>query len=152
MSDDVTPAEAVRRVDDGDGSGSAPDARSDPAADATASHEAAEGATSTGRFGSRGALQDALLSTDPGTPLRAVDSPWNPEEGGITRVYRGLQKMLDFAGTPAIVDVVVGVAEFVHAFEPDGGSDDDSDGQPADDERDVPDLADVGDSEEGMAV
>lgn len=103
---DVSPADAVEDV--------GAEADDTPTVeDATASHEAAEGAESSGRFGSRGALQDALLATDPNQPLETVDSPWNPEKGGVTRIYRGISKMLDFEGTPAIVDVVIGLAEFV---------------------------------------
>jgi hypothetical protein len=104
--------------------------------DATEDHAAAEGAeASSETLGSRSRLQDMLLSTEPNQPLRAVDSPWNPEEGGITRVYRGLQKALGFDGMPAVVDVVVGAAEFVHKFEPEGGeSADEPDQDGADDE------------------
>jgi hypothetical protein len=92
---------------------------------ATEDHAAAEGAeASSETLGSRSRLQDMLLSTEPNQPLRAVDSPWNPEEGGITRIYRGLQKALEFDGMPAVVDMVVGAAEFVHKFEPEGGEED----------------------------
>jgi hypothetical protein len=154
MSDDVTPAQAVRRVDGSDGADDVPDASSDRAADATGTHEAAEGSESSGRIGSRQGLQDALMSTEPDVPLSRVDAPWDPEAGGITRVYRGLRKMLNWSGTPAVVDVVVGAAEFVKDFEPDTGEpDDDGGGQEADNsERDVPDLAEVGDSGEEAVV
>lgn len=153
MSDDVTPSQAIREVGDGDDGGSVPEASSDEVSEATASHEAAEGAESSGRFGSRSALQDALMSSEPERPLRAIESPWNPEEGGVTRIYRGIQKMSGFDGMPAIGDIIIGAVEAFQNFEPDGGGGEEDDGgEQAADERDVPDLADVGDSEEGMAV
>jgi hypothetical protein len=90
--------------------------------EATEDHAAAEGAESSSKsLGSRSSIQEMLLSTEPNTPLASVDSPWNPDLGGVTRIYRGLQKMLGFDGMPAVVDVVVGAAEFIHEFEPDTG-------------------------------
>jgi len=96
--------------------------------EATESHRAAEGAETSSSLTSRDGLKNALLRTSPDTPLSRVESPWNPEEGGVTRIYRGLQKMLDFAGTPAIVDLVVGTIEAMQTFEPDGGEEPDADG------------------------
>jgi hypothetical protein len=93
--------------------------------EATEDHAAAEGAeASSESLGSRSTIQEMLLSTEPDTPLASVDSPWDPELGGVTRIYRGLRKALGFDGMPAIVDVVIGAAEFIHEFEPDGGDDD----------------------------
>jgi len=56
---------------------------------------------------------DMLWNTTPEKPLDQVDSPWDPEKGGLTRVKRGVMKMGDFDGTPAILDIGVGIAEFV---------------------------------------
>lgn len=58
-----------------------------------------------------GSLIESLWNTKPNTPLSQIDSPWNPEQGGIPRVYRGIQKMADVDGLPAIADVVIGLAE-----------------------------------------
>lgn len=104
--------------------------------DVVENQEAAEGSESSGLIGSRDGLQDALLSTDPQKPLEDVESPWNPDDGGMTRIYRGLQKMLGFSGMPAIVDVVVGIGEFVTSYEPDGPNDDVDDGSDDTDEID----------------
>lgn len=103
-------------------------------AEATEDHAAAEGAEASSKsLGSSSSIQDMLLSTEPNTPLAHVDSPWNPEEGGITRIYRGMQKALGFDAMPAVVDVVVGAAEFIREFEPDVGEDDAGEEQTEDD-------------------
>lgn len=107
------------------------DAGDEAVDEATSDHQTAEGVETMRSLGSRDGLKNALLRTGPNKPLDKVNSPWDPEAGGITRIYRGLQKMLDFDGTPAVVDVVVGTAEFVQAFEPEGG---DVDEQEASDE------------------
>lgn len=93
-------------------------------ADATqgvADHAAAEGAESPGRFGT---WKRILLATEPDEPLESVESPWNPEQGGVTRVYRGFRKMVGFDGMPAIADVVIGAIEAARSFELEGSSDD----------------------------
>lgn len=61
-------------------------------------------------------LADRLLSTEPNPPLEEVESPWNPEDGGIPRIYRGIQKMgaLDGGGMPAIGDILIGCLEEFH--------------------------------------
>lgn len=74
-------------------------------------HETAEGAESSGRLGSRSALQDMLLSTEPSTPLEMIESPWAPDQGGVRRIYRGIQKMTGASGTPAIADLLIGMIE-----------------------------------------
>jgi len=56
-------------------------------------------------------LVKALWNTEPNTPLEKVEHPWNPEKGGLRRVFRGIQKMGDVDGLPAIADVVIGLAE-----------------------------------------
>lgn len=105
-------------------------------------HAAAEGAPDETAVGSSSSWRDMLLSTSPEKPLGATESPWDPDLGGPTRIYRGLQKMADFDGMPAIADLVIGAVETVVAFEPDGG--DDADEENADDDQD-----DGGDVEEG---
>lgn len=131
------PASAVERI----ATSSTPDERREAADDAvdetTESHQAAEGTETTPSISSRAGLKDALLRSEPNRPLHKVESPWNPEQGGITRIYRGLQKALEFSGAPAIVDIVVGAAEFVTAFEPAGAEEaaeqDDGDQEASDD-------------------
>jgi hypothetical protein len=77
-------------------------------------HAAAHGteAVDTADIGSEQTLRDMLMSTGPEKPLSQVDSPWNPDDGGISRVYRGVMKMADFDGLPAIADIGIGVAEW----------------------------------------
>ncbi len=58
-----------------------------------------------------GSLLESLWNTEPNRPLTEIDSPWNPEQGGIPRVYRGIQKMADVDGLPAIADIFIGLAE-----------------------------------------
>lgn len=52
-----------------------------------------------------------LFSTEPNPPLESVESPWNPDVGGPARIYRGIQKIGDIDGLPAIVDILIGLAE-----------------------------------------
>ena len=61
--------------------------------------------------------RDALTSTEPDTPLSEVESPWNPDEGGASRVYRGFQKATGTDGVPAWVDLILGVAEVLSQIE-----------------------------------
>lgn len=91
---------------------------------ATANHAAAEGTEPDGDVGSSSALREALLSTEPERSLDAVESPWDPERGGLNRVYRGFQKMMGASGLPAILDIGVGIAEFVNGFEMDAAGGD----------------------------
>lgn len=74
-------------------------------ADAAAGHE--QPATTTD------ALWDALTSTHPSPPLETVESPWDPTNGGMKRVFRGIQKMTGTDGLPAWADLLIGTAEFV---------------------------------------
>lgn len=82
-----------------------------------ANHAEAEGADpdAADDVGSESSLRDMLMNSEPSMSLEEVDDPWDPERGGSTRIYRGLMKMLDFAGTPAIVDLAIGLAELVHS-------------------------------------
>jgi hypothetical protein len=103
------------------------------AADADAStHAAAEGAETPNKTGSDSTLRDMLLSTDPDKSLREVESPYDPAAGGLSRVYRGVQKATGVDGTPAIVDVIVGAVEVVQSLNDQEASDDgqDNDGVP----------------------
>jgi hypothetical protein len=127
MSDDgLLPSDAV----DADPSG--PTSSSEAAADATADHAAAEGtdASETSGMGSTDALREMLLSTDPSPSLAEVDSPWNPDLGGPSRIYRAFMKMGNFDGMPAIADLTIGAAETLKSVsldEVDAGDDQDDD-------------------------
>jgi len=108
MSDDgLLPSDAV----DVDPSG--PTESSEAAAEATADHAASEGtdASETSGMGSTDTLREMLLSTDPSPKLAEVDSPWNPDLGGPSRIYRAFMKMGNFDGMPAGVDLGIGIAE-----------------------------------------
>ena len=108
MSDDgLLPSDAV----DVDPSG--PTDSSEAAAEATADHAAAEGtdASSTSGMGSVDTLREMLLKTDPSPSLAEVDSPWNPDLGGPSRIYRAFMKMGNFDGMPAGLDLVIGFGE-----------------------------------------
>jgi hypothetical protein len=56
-------------------------------------------------------LKDALKASEPHTPLEQVESPLDMENGGIPRVFRGVQKMLGFEAAWAVVDIIIGVVE-----------------------------------------
>jgi hypothetical protein len=72
-------------------------------------------------------LKAMLMSTEPDDDLSSVESPYDPEAGGLTRMYRGAQKMLGFDGTPAIVDMAVGAVEAIVGKDAGGGSDETDD-------------------------
>jgi len=95
---EVTPADAV-------------DLDSD---DTAASHAAAEGVdtASTGDVGSTRTLREMLMSTDPGRSLDQVESPWDPDRGGMTRIMRAVQKATGADGLPAVADLGIGIAEW----------------------------------------
>jgi hypothetical protein len=127
MSDDgLLPSEAV----DVDPSG--PTDSSEAAANATADHGAAEGtdASSTSGMGSTDTLREMLLSTDPSPSLAEVDSPWAPDLGGPSRIYRALMKMGNFEGMPAIGDLLIGVAETMETLSLDEPDEDDDQEEP----------------------
>lgn len=64
-------------------------------------------------------IKNALSSTTPSPKLSEVESPWNPEEGGLTRVYRGIQKATNSDGMPAWADILIGaIEEYVSRVEP----------------------------------
>ncbi len=95
---DVTPADAVD-VD--------PD-------DTAAGHAAAEGveAPTSADVGSEHTLREMLMSTDPGRSLDQVESPWDPDRGGMTRIMRAIQKATGADGLPAVADLGIGIAEW----------------------------------------
>ena len=100
-----------------------------------------------------GGLLDKLLSTEPAPDLREVEDPWNPEQGGPTRIYRGLMKMGDLDGMPAIADIVIGILETVTELDTDSlgdmGTGSDSGGSGSGSEPDEPRGAPPGVSQGG---
>jgi hypothetical protein len=83
----------------------APDAVAGPGADVDDAGGASGG----------GSVTDMMLSTDPSPSLDAVEDPWDPDKGGTTRIFRGLQKAFGASGIPAIGDVLIGVVEVYSA-------------------------------------
>lgn len=109
---------------------------SEATGEATANHASAEGAEeaaeSSDSVGSVSKWREMLMQTDPHRRLDDVENPWDPERGAETRIYRGIQKMADFDGMPAIVDIVVGFAELVVKIDPasDDGDEPDAEDDP----------------------
>jgi hypothetical protein len=60
-----------------------------------------------------GGVIEALLQTEPATRLERIESPWRPEVGGTSRIYRGVQKMTGMEGTPAVLDMLIGTLEVI---------------------------------------
>lgn len=92
----------------------------------TDAHAAAEGTDPSGDVGSTSTLREMLMSTDPDRPLDTVESPWDPDRGGETRMFRGIMKMTDVDGLPAFADLVIGAAELATSLnleEPDDQDD-----------------------------
>lgn len=104
-------------------------------------HAAAEGVEPSSDMGSTSSLRDMLLASDPDPDLEEVETPWNVELGGRNRIYRGIQKALDYSGMPAIVDVVVGTLEELHKLNLEDGNDSDQEPSSDDASEDDP-LAD----------
>lgn len=52
-----------------------------------------------------------LMATEPNPDLQSVESPYNPQKGGTSRIFRGVQKMGDIEGLPAIADIIIGILE-----------------------------------------
>lgn len=121
MSDDADgfdPDAFARAVDgDADTGRSTTSNTSSASNGTTESHAAAEGTEPSDDVGSTSTLREMLLSTDPGDPLESVESPWDPERGGPTRIMRGVQKMTGVDGMPAIADVAIGLAETFDAVD-----------------------------------
>jgi len=98
----------------------------------TENHAAAEGAEPSDDVGSTSTLREMLMSTEPNRPLDKVENPWDPDRGAETRLYRGLTKALDVEGMPAVVDIVIGVAEIVASLDVDTDDEPDDDAVPFD--------------------
>jgi hypothetical protein len=116
--------------------------------DGVANQATAEGADPSGDtgVGSTSTLRDMLLSTDPDTPLEDVEAPYDPQRGGVTRIYRGIIKATGISGLPAIADIGIGVVEVAQVLNLDEADDD----QEGDDRRDDRDQERSG--EEGSLV
>lgn len=77
-----------------------------------------------------GKIKDALMSSDPDPDLEEVEAPYDPEKGGLTRVYRGVQKASGVGGVPAVWDLGVGLLEWWETVDLEAlGGDDDGDGE-----------------------
>ena len=131
MSEDFD-ADALAAAATGDG-------EIEAASDTTGDHAVAEGAEPSGDVGSESTLREMLMSSEPSKPLSAVDDPWNPEEGGTARIYRGIMKAANISGMPAIGDIIIGCVEAVQNFEGqlpggDDGDDREQQQQPAEEE------------------
>jgi hypothetical protein len=86
-------------------------------------------------MGSTDTLREMLLSTDPSPSLAEVDSPWAPDLGGPSRIYRAVMKMGNFDGMPAIADLLIGAAETAKSLsleEPDDVQEDNADDETPD--------------------
>lgn len=78
-------------------------------------HAAAEGVDAPAvedDVGSTRTVRQMLMSTGRGQSLDEVESPWDPERGGMTRIMRGIQKATDVDGLPAIADIIIGAGEW----------------------------------------
>lgn len=60
-----------------------------------------------------GGILSRFMNTEPDVELSDVDNPWNPDEGGLSRVYRGMMKFGDIEGLPAALDMGIGIIEAV---------------------------------------
>jgi len=96
-------------------------------------HTDAEGAPDVERSGSESTLREMMLATDPEQPLDQVEAPYDPDAGGIKRIYRGIQKAIDIDGMPAVVDVAIGAVEAVQNMQFEGGTGDDQGDEPEQD-------------------
>ena len=105
---DIDPAEAAAMAE-----GAADDVAAEAAGRAAEIDPEAVPTPDAGGKSTVDALREALLSTEPAVSLEGVESPWQPEIGGPARIKRGVQKMAGIDGTPAVVDLVIGVAEIV---------------------------------------
>jgi len=83
-------------------------------------------------------IKDRLLSTEPNNPLESdeLNDPWNPEEGGAKRIYRGVMKIGDIEGLPASADLVIGGIE-LFVTQSDNDSDNDRE---TEEQRDQPEA------------
>jgi hypothetical protein len=127
-SGEQTPAEAIDELTD--------------MAEGGADEAAAESSPSTST------PREMLLSTEPDPPLSQVESPWQPKEGGPSRLKRAAMKAGDVDGLPAALDLILGLVETATKFmderdtDQGGAGDDDQDG--ADEGGDDDPLAGAG--------
>lgn len=114
--DDLPDPEGMPDADPfGDGPADGPDG---PAPDPT-----------SGSGGTMDAVRSALRSTEPEVPLSDIDDPWNPEDGGRQRVYRGFQKLSGTDGMPAWYDLLIGALEiFAETYDETDEADDEPEG------------------------
>jgi hypothetical protein len=77
-------------------------------------------------------VRSMLMSTSPNPELSDVDDPWNPEEGGTSRIYRAAMKATGVDGLPAVGDAIIGFLEAGEEQDVAGesSSDDDEDDEP----------------------
>lgn len=94
-----------------DADGSADAAARQPEYEPGGRHAIAEGHADPTK--STDAVWEALSNTDPNTPLEQVESPWNPVDGGMARIFRAVQKMTGANALPAWADILIGAAEFM---------------------------------------
>jgi hypothetical protein len=95
--------------------------------DLAADHAAAEGAetpdaSDAGEGGGKlGWLKQAAFKTEPSPDLADVEDPWNPDEGGVTRIKRAFLKATGADGLPAVADLLIGIFETVWSYQIEGG-------------------------------
>lgn len=97
MAEGIDPSEAARL---------AQGASEDVSSDVDPMPDADSGRSGSGVF-------DVLMQTEPNDPLEQIESPWRPDVGGPARIMRGIQKMTNIDGMPAIVDIIIGAAEML---------------------------------------
>lgn len=124
---DLSPSDVVDEPDQSDDAG---DSSRDPLPETSSS-------SST--------LRDSLLSTSPEQRLDDVEAPYDPERGGVNRVYRGVRKMLDVDGLPAVADIGIGLIEWFESSNARSTSDDEQEDKQPETERgpDRPDDLDA---------
>jgi hypothetical protein len=92
------------------------------------------GETSSTSSGGDGSTTDEIVemfrSTEPDPSLDEVESPWDPDRGGLARIYRGLRKMVGIDGTPAWLDLSIGSIEIAVDVRDREASDDDQEASP----------------------
>jgi hypothetical protein len=98
---EIDPADAAAMAEGAEGA----------AADETTAALEAEMDQPEASSGALESLLDGLMETEPSKPLSSVESVWNPELGGPRRIKRGIQKMTNTDGTPAIFDIAFGIGE-----------------------------------------
>lgn len=88
-----------------------PDESSSENEQVASDHADAEGAPDETDMGNTSRWREMLQSGDPHPPLREVETPWNPDEGGPARVMRAVRKMAGFDGLPAWADLAIAIPE-----------------------------------------